>query len=44
MLKNIAVKVQYDGTRYNGWQVQGNTEKTIQGKLEAILKKMTGKY
>ena len=32
----------YDGSRYNGWQKQGNTDKTIQGKLEQILLKMTG--
>ena len=32
----------YDGSRYNGWQKQGNTDKTIQGKLEQILFKMTG--
>lgn len=34
--------VQYDGTRYNGWQKQGNTEDTIQEKLEKILEKLTG--
>ena len=34
--------IQYDGTRYSGWQKQGNTDNTIQGKLEAVLKKMTG--
>ncbi|MGN0154825.1 MAG: tRNA pseudouridine(38-40) synthase TruA [Lachnospiraceae bacterium] len=31
----------YEGTRYNGWQKQGNTGNTIQGKLEEILSKMT---
>lgn len=30
----------YEGTRYNGWQKQGNTANTIQGKLEDILSKM----
>ena len=30
----------YEGTRYNGWQKQGNTANTIQGKLEEILSKM----
>lgn len=30
----------YEGTRYNGWQKQGNTANTIQGKLEEILLKM----
>ena len=29
--------VQYDGTRYNGWQKQGDTDNTIQQKLENIL-------
>ena len=43
MIKNIAVTIQYDGTRYKGWQKQGNTDDTIQGKLEHILLKMTGK-
>ena len=27
----------YDGTRYNGWQRQGNTDNTIQARLEALL-------
>lgn len=31
--------VSYDGTRYNGWQKQGNTEHTIQGKIESVLSK-----
>lgn len=30
----------YEGTRYNGWQKQGNTDNTIQGKIEQILSKM----
>lgn len=34
--------MQYDGSRYSGWQVQGNTEQTIQGKLQSVLEKMTG--
>lgn len=32
--------IAYDGTRYNGWQKQGNTDNTIQGKLERILSNM----
>lgn len=39
---NYKMIVQYDGTRYDGWQKQGNTDNTIQGKLEAILSKMAG--
>ena len=37
MIKNIAIKLQYDGTNYSGWQKQGNTGNTIQNKLEKIL-------
>ena len=32
----------YDGGRYRGWQRQGNTDNTIQGKIENILSKITG--
>lgn len=39
-MKNFKIVVQYDGTRYNGWQRQGNTKNTIQEKFEDILFKM----
>lgn len=42
MKKNYKMIIQYDGTRYDGWQRQGNTGNTIQSKLEAVLSKMTG--
>lgn len=29
--------VAYEGTRYNGWQKQGNTDNTIQNKIENVL-------
>lgn len=41
-MRNICMVLQYDGTKYNGWQKQGNTENTIQGKLEQLLSKLTG--
>lgn len=41
--KNIKMLLQYDGTRYDGWQKQTNTADTIQGKLEQVLERMTGK-
>lgn len=41
-MRNIRLTIRYDGTKYNGWQRQRNTEKTIQGKLEQLLSKMTG--
>lgn len=42
-MKNYKFIIEYDGTKYRGWQKQGNTDNTIQGKLEKILEKMTGK-
>ena len=39
---NYRCIVQYDGTRYEGWQKQKRTEETIQGKLEKTLRKITG--
>lgn len=41
-MKNIKLVIAYDGTRYNGWQKQGNTKNTIQEKLEEILSKLMG--
>ncbi len=42
MIHNYKFIVQYEGTRYQGWQKQESTGNTIQGKLEAILKHLTG--
>ena len=39
---NYQLLLQYDGTKLNGWQKQGNTDNTIQGKLEEILKRTYG--
>ena len=39
---NYRLTIQYDGTRYDGWQRQGNTDETIQGKLEEALFQATG--
>lgn len=36
-MQNYKLTLQYDGTRYNGWQRQGNTDNTIQGKLNEII-------
>ncbi len=44
MNQNYKMILQYEGTRYDGWQKQGNTDNTIQGKLEKILERMTGFY
>jgi len=34
--------IEYEGTRYSGWQVQKNTGKTIQGKLLAAAREVLG--
>jgi len=39
---NYRLLIQYDGTRYEGWQRQKTTGNTIQGKIEEVLSKMTG--
>ncbi len=36
-MKNYKMILAYDGGRYNGWQKQGNTDNTIQEKLEKLL-------
>lgn len=43
MIKNYRIKLEYDGSRFDGWQKQGNTKQTIQGKIESVLEKMTGR-
>lgn len=43
MVRNYRIVLRYDGGRYDGWQKQGNTDRTVQGKLEEILLKLTGK-
>lgn len=39
---NYRMTIQYDGTRYKGWQIQKNTDMTIQGKLQAVLASIAG--
>ena len=39
---NCKLTLQYDGSRYDGWQRQGNTGNTIQGKLEETLSRLCG--
>lgn len=41
-MKNFRMTIQYEGTRYHGWQVQGNTGNTIQGKLQQVLASLNG--
>ena len=41
-MPNFRMTLCYDGSRYNGWQRQGNTHNTIQEKLETVLGAVLG--
>lgn len=41
-MNNYKFRVAYDGTRYSGWQRQGNTTSTIQYKLEHAISSLLG--
>ena len=43
-MRNIKLTIEYDGARYDGWQRLGKDsgQTTIQGKIEEVLRKMTG--
>ena len=40
-MRNIKMHLQFDGSRYTGWQRLSDDDNTIQGKLETLLRKMT---
>ena len=40
-MRNLSVLVEYDGTRFFGWQYQPS-KRTVQGELQNALKKLTG--
>lgn len=42
-MPNYKMELAYDGTKYNGWQKQGNTRNTLQGLLEFVLEKLLEK-
>lgn len=41
-MQNYRMILAYDGSRYQGWQSQGNTQNTIQAKVEAVLSRLSG--
>ena len=41
-MEHYKITVAYDGSRYDGWQRQGNTDRTVQGKLESVLSRLDG--
>ena len=40
MTRNFTLTLCYDGTRYRGWQRQGNTDNTIQARVEGLLSRL----
>lgn len=40
-MRNFKIVIQYDGSRYKGFQLQRDTDLTVQAKIEAVLEKMT---
>ena len=42
-MRNIKLIIEYDGTRYQGWQQPGKDDSpnTILGRITSVLKKMT---
>lgn len=41
-MRNLKLTIEYDGGRYLGWQRLGDSDKTIQGKIENVLSQLTG--
>jgi tRNA pseudouridine38-40 synthase len=41
-MPNYRLTIEYEGTRYSGWQVQKNTGKTVQGKLMDAARDVLG--
>lgn len=41
-MNNYKLTIQYDGGRYKGWQRLGDSENTVQGKIENAISVMTG--
>lgn len=40
-MRNLKMMIEYDGSRYKGFQLQRETDLTVQAKIEAVLEKMT---
>ena len=36
-VRNIKLTLEYDGTHFNGWQIQDFNQRTVQGEIEKVL-------
>lgn len=41
-MRNFKIIIQYEGSRYQGWQKQKSTENTLQGRFETLLTRLAG--
>ena len=41
-MRTYKLTIAYDGSRYQGWQRQSNTDKTVQGLLEQAASETAG--
>ena len=39
-MKTFKLTLEYDGSDFNGWQVQANNQRTVQGEIESVLSKI----
>ena len=39
-MKTFKLTLEYDGSDFNGWQIQANDQRTVQGEIEAVLSKI----
>src|SRR3989338_11342713 len=39
-MRNIKITIEYDGTLFNGWQIQNSQNRTVQGEIEKALRKI----
>ena len=42
MVPNFRLKLEYDGSDFEGWQVQAHERRTVQGALETAIARVTG--
>ncbi len=39
-MRNIKLTIEYDGSQFNGWQIQESSQRTVQGEVEKILQRI----
>lgn len=42
-MRNIKLLIEYDGSRYKGWQRLKDSDQTIQGKIESVISEMVSR-